>query len=84
MPATVSALHQKVKEECRHIDKGRPHAPHQGELKMLYANRREKSLKGGTEVRTAAEVLGDCLVELGPKYPGAAWGYDRAFFGECG
>ncbi|MBA7646585.1 hypothetical protein ES703_54350 [subsurface metagenome] len=78
MPQKLKQMREIVLRELEHI----PNWPEpQGELRMVYWNRRMHSL--GRKVnrqKTAKEVLEESIASLRGDYPGFKFEYDEQFF----
>ena len=74
----LKQMRETVLSELGHI----PEWPKpQGELRMLYWGLRMHSLgKRVKIIKSAKEVLDECIVDLESQYPGAKFEYNRDFF----
>lgn len=82
MPQKLKQMREIVLRELEHIPKW---PEPQGELRMVYWNRRMHSL--GRKVnrgKTAKEVLEESITYLGRDYPDFKFEYDQQFFSASG
>lgn len=77
-------MREQIKVELEHIPNW-PDPQPQGELRMIYNARRERSLgKKAVSKQTAKEVLEGCISYLKHDYPNHQFKYDEDFFDKCG
>lgn len=79
MSLKLKKMRQKVLEELDHIPRG---GDAQNELRLIYWNRRMRSLgRKAREKKTAKEVLMESIARIKEEYPDFVPEYDENFFG---
>lgn len=78
MSLKLKKMRQTVLEELEHIPKG---ADPQNELRLIYWNRRMRSLgRKAREKKTAKEILMESIARIKEDYPSFEPEYDESFF----